>query len=446
MVTAPVGALITQLSVPTITSMLITAIYNMADTFFVSQLGTSASGAVGIVFSIMAVIQAVGFTLGMGSGSIISQLLGKKDVVRASEIASSAFAAAVVFGTAVAGFGTAFSAQLMKLLGATDTIVPFARDYARFILPGAPVMCAAFVMNNVLRAEGHAAFSMIGLTAGGILNIVLDPLFIFGFGLGTAGAAIATLISQCVSFCILLQFFIRRKGIVRLRGSYVARQFRVYGSIIAMGMPSLARQGLASVSTVMLNHRAAAYGDAAVAAVSIVMRIIILVASVMIGIGQGFTPVSGYNYGARKYRRVRDAYRFTVCAGAAVLAVAAVVLVIGAPYIIARFRDDAAVIAIGTAALRFQAVTLPLHAFIVGTNMLMQSTGKAAQATFLSCNRQGIFFIPLIVVLPLFFGLTGIEATQAGADILSALTAIPFMVWFLHHLPDDGQAASHHDG
>jgi|SRR5574344_186633 putative MATE family efflux protein len=437
MITKPVSNLVLSLAIPTVTSMLVSSLYNMADTYFVSKLGTSASGAVGIVFSLMAIIQAIGFTLGMGCGSLISRKLGEKDNDAADRYGSSAFFVAIGFGLLITVFGLIYIDPLMMLLGSTETILPYARDYGLYIIIGAPLMCASFVMNNILRSEGHAAFSMIALTSGGFINIILDPIFIFSLKLGTAGAAMATLISQCISFSLLLQFFLRKKGIVHIRISCMSRKFRDYGLVIVTGFPSLCRQGLASVSTVILNNQASAYGDSAVAGISIVMRIVVTVAAVMIGIGQGFTPVSGYNYGAKKYSRVKEAYRFTVILGTAILSVGAVVLIVFAPQIIKWFRDDPEVIKVGARALRFQAVALPLHGLVIGTNMLMQSTGKQLQATFLACNRQGVYFIPLIIVLPIFFGLTGIEATQACADVLSAITAVPYVLWFMKKLPKE---------
>lgn len=426
----PVARLIGRLAFPTIISMMVTGIYNMADTFFVSKLGTSASAAVGIVFSLMAIIQAVGFTLGMGAGSLVSLNLGRKKNDIANKYASTSFFTAILIGLIVMFVGLTWTEPLMLLLGSTPTILPYSIAYGRYIFIGAPIMCASFVMNNTLRSEGHASFSMIGLTCGGILNMVLDPLFIFGFDLGTAGAAIATLVSQCVSFLILLQFFLRKKGIVSISIRFVSKKFGDYFAIIKMGFPSLCRQGLASVSTVMLNQNAALFGDAAVAGMSIVNRLVMLVASAMIGLGQGFSPVAGYNYGAKQYDRVKKAYLFTVKTGAIVFTVASTILYIFAPKIIAVFRDDPAVIATGTAALRFQVVSLPLHALIVTTNMLMQSCGKSLQATFLACNRQGVYFIPLILILPRLIGLTGVESAQAISDILSAVTAVPYLIWF----------------
>lgn len=445
MTTQPVSKLIPSLAIPTVISMLISSIYNMADTFFVSQLGTSASAAVGIVFSVMAIIQACGFTLGMGAGSLISRRLGEKNNAAAERLLSTAFISAFICGSLIAVVGLSCTEPLMRLLGASETIMPYAVDYGNYIFLGAPLMCASFVMNNTLRSEGHAAFSMVALTTGGVLNMILDPIFIFVFDLGTAGAAIATLISQAVSFSIFISFFLMKKSIVRLHLPWQLKNRHPEGTgpagglggILALGLPSLCRQGLSTVASVLLNRAAGAFGDAAIAGMSITNRIIMLVASVMIGIGQGFTPVSGYNYGAKKYTRVRQAYWFTVKLGATIMGISALVLVPFAPWIITFFRNDPEVIKIGTLALRFQAIALPLHAFIVGTNMLMQSTGKSVQATFLACNRQGVYFIPLIIVLPALFGYMGIVSTQAIADVFSAITAIPYVIWFLKRLPKE---------
>lgn len=434
MTTQPIPSLIARLAVPTVLSMMITGIYNTADTYFVSQLGKSASGAVGVVFSLMAIIQAVGFTLGMGSGSIISRKLGEQKNEEANCIGTSAFVAALVFGVLVAVFGLLLLEPLVNALGATPTIRPYAMDYARWILIGAPIISACFVMNNIMRAEGHATFSAIAMTSGGLVNILLDPIFIFVFKMGTSGAAIATLISQCVSFIIFIQFFIRRKGTVVLSPKFISRKGQVYTKIIGTGLPSLFRQGLASIATILLNTSARVYGDAAISAMAITTKIIMLSGGIMVGIGQGFSPVAGYNYGAKIYSRVRQAFKFTVCVSFAFLFALASVLFIFAPQIICWFLNDAEVIEIGTFALRAQAAGLPLHAIIISTNMLMQSTGKNLQASFLSMNRQGVYFIPLIFILPRVLHLTGVEITQAISDVLSALTAIPYMIWFFRKL------------
>jgi len=290
-------------------------------------------------------------------------------------------------------------------------------------------------MNNVLRAEGKAAFAMVGLVFGALLNIVLDPIFIFKFGLGISGAAIATLISQCISFSILLSVFIFRKSDIGISIRNISRRPKEFFDILTLGTPSLCRQGLASIATVALNVAASAYGDAAVAAMSIVGRTFMLVMSMMIGLGQGFMPVSGYNYGAKNYTRVKEAFWFTVKTGLTVMAVTAVAGFIMAPEIVSVFRkEDAEVIAIGTLAMRFQFSALILQPLFVSTNMLFQSTGHAARATFLACNRQGVYFLPLILILPSLFGLTGVQATQPLSDMLSFLTCIPFLYFFMKKL------------
>lgn len=437
MTTAPIGPLIISLAIPTILSMLITTLYNTADTYFVSQLGTSASGAVGIVFCLMSIFQAIGFTLGMGSGSVISRKLGAGDVAAASVYGSTSFFSAVTLGTILCVGGLIFIDPLMRLLGSTPTILPYARSYARWILLGAPIMCSAFVMNNVLRSEGHAAFAMCGLVTGGILNIALDPIFIFYFGLGISGAAAATLLSQCVSFSILISFFLRRKSLVHIHVRNVSKKARTFFDIVRLGCPSLSRQGLASISTAALNVSAGAYGDAAVAAMSIVGRIFLFILSVMIGLGQGFTPVVGFNYGSRRYARVREAFWFTVKAGLVLMAFMTVAGWIFAPEIIAFFRkNDAEVIEIGTRAMRFQCSALLLQPLFVSTNMMLQASGFAGRATFLSCTRQGIYFLPLITVLPALFGMTGVEMTQMISDIFSFATSLPFLYYFILRLKE----------
>lgn len=448
MVNTPVWKLITKLAIPTIISMLVTSLYNMADTFFVSQLGTEASAAVGIVFPIMSIIQAFGFTLGMGSGSLVSIRLGQKRNEEASVISSTAFFAALSVGLLITCFGNIFARAVLGFVGADETVLPFARDYAFFIFWGAPFMCASFVLNNDLRAEGKAFFSMIALTTGGILNMILDPFFIFnelplfgtglvlkGFGFGIRGAALCTLISQFTSFWLLFSFYLRRKSICHISIKNISKDLRVLGKVTATGLPSLARQGLASIASILLNRNAALFGISAIAAMSIVGKIIMFIASMMIGIGQGFSPVSGYNYGAKRYDRVKKAYIFLVASGACIMSVFAAVAVIFAPQIIAAFRNDPGVIEVGTVALRWQAAFLPLHALIVGTNMLMQSTRHIKAATFLSMNRQGVYFIPAILILPQFFGLFGVEISQAVADLFSTFTAIPYMIWFFRKLP-----------
>lgn len=435
MLSAPVPKLVTSLAVPTMVSMLVTSIYNVADAYFVSKLGTYASGAVGIVFSLMAMIQAIGFTVGMGAGSAISRLLGKKETDKAQKIASSAFALSILSGGAFCIFGVFFLEKLMVWLGATESILPYAKEYARYILYVAPVMTASFVLNNLLRAEGKTKLSMIGILGGSILNIALDPLFIFAFGFGIQGAAAATAVSQCVSFGILLFFFIRKKTILRLSFKNLSADISLYREFIANGMPSFFRQGLASVSSIALNRVAAGYSDAAVAAMSIVGKVFLMVYCVLIGFGQGYQPAAGYNYGAKEYGRVRQAYRFLMIAGTVGMTCIGAALFWAAPLLLKQFiPEDAKVIEIGIQALRMQCVVMPLLTLGIACNMTFQAVGQSVKATVFASLRQGIFFLPFIWVLPRLFGIYGMEAAQPAADAATFLVCVPVIWKFIKDL------------
>ena len=443
MTETPIPQLVLSLAAPTILSMLITSIYNLADTFFVGQISTSASGAVGVVSSLMAIIQALGFMLGHGAGTIISRSLGSRDTTAATRFASTSFFTALVFGVvlAVAGLGTL--PHFMMLLGSTETILPHACAYARPILIAAPLMISSLVMNNILRYEGKASFAMIGLVTGGVLNIALDPLFMFVFGLGTAGAGIATALSQSISFCILLSMFLRGKTVSQFRLSAVTREARDFGRILLGGAPSFGRQGLNSIGGMLLNLAARSYGDAAVAGMSIVSRIFLFIISVAIGVGQGLQPVASFNYGARKYRRVRQAAIFTIEAAFCMLVVLVGLCWVNGDALIRLFRDDPAVTAVALPAFHYQCLAMLLQPIIVVANMTFQSVGASGRATFLACCRQGVFFIPLILILPRTHGLFGVEICQPIADVLTFLVSLPFLIAFLQQLGrmDDAEQA-----
>ena len=440
MTETPIPQLVLSLAAPTILSMLITSIYNLADTFFVGQISTSASGAVGVVSSLMAIIQALGFMLGHGAGTIISRSLGSRDTTAATRFASTSFFTALVFGVvlAVAGLGTL--PHFMMLLGSTETILPHACAYARPILIAAPLMISSLVMNNILRYEGKASFAMIGLVTGGVLNIALDPLFMFVFGLGTAGAGIATALSQSISFCILLSMFLRGKTVSQFRITAVTRSPAEFGTILMTGMPSFGRQGLNSIGGMLLNIAARGYGDAAVAGMSIVSRIFMFIISVAIGVGQGLQPVASFNYGARKYRRVRQAAIFTIEAAFCMLVVLVGLCWVNGDALVRLFRDDPAVTAVALPAFHYQCLAMLLQPIIVVANMTFQSVGASGRATFLACCRQGVFFIPLILILPRTHGLFGVEICQPIADVLTFLVSLPFLIAFLQQLGRMGDA------
>ena len=434
MTETPIPKLILSLAAPTILSMLITSIYNLADTFFVGQISTSASGAVGIVSSLMAILQALGFMLGHGSGSIISRSLGSQNTDAATRFASTSFFTALVFGGIIAVAGLLTLPDFMMLLGSTETILPHACAYARYILLAAPIMMSSLVMNNILRYEGKASFAMIGLVTGGLLNIALDPLFIFGLGMGTAGAGLATALSQTISFCILLSMFLRGKTVSQFRITAVTHSPAEFGTILMTGMPSFGRQGLNSIGGMLLNIAARGYGDAAVAGMSIVSRIFMFIISVAIGVGQGLQPVASFNYGARKYRRVRQAAIFTIEAAFCMLVVLVGLCWVNGDALIRLFRDDPAVTAVALPAFHYQCLSMLLQPIIVVANMTFQSVGASGRATFLACCRQGVFFIPLILILPRTHGLFGVEICQPIADVLTFLVSLPFLLAFLQQL------------
>lgn len=420
----PISKVIPHLAFPTIISMLVSSIYNMADTYFVSQIGTSASGAVGVIFSAMSIIQAVSFMFGMGAGANVSQALGARDEERARRFVATAFFTAFATGILIAVVCNLSIDPLVRFLGATETIAPYAKDYASYIFYAAPFMMCSFVMNNLLRFEGLAFYGMIGIASGGVLNMVLDPLMIFGMGLGTAGAAIATALSQVVSFCILLWMTNRCSGAIAIRFRDFAPSGRIYRRIIYTGFPSLGRQGIASVSTILLNTTAGAYGDAAIAAMSIVSRFVMFINSSVIGFGQGFQPVCAFCFGAGKYSRVRQAYTYCIKVCTVVLLALGVVSFLLAGQIVTLFRrDDLEVIQIGITALRLQLCTLPLWAYITMSNMFTQSIGYGLQATLISIARQGIFLIPLLLILPPMLGLLGIQLAQPISDACTCVLA-----------------------
>lgn len=439
MTETPIPRIVVSLGIPTTISMLVTNIYNMADTFFVGILGTSASGAIGIVFGFMSIIQAFGFMYGQGSGSILSRKLGQQNEREAAVYASTGFFLSLSTGALLSVIGFLCMDPLLRLLGSTETILPYAHTYVFYIMLSSPLMMSSFTMNNLLRYEGKASLAMVGLVAGAVLNIAGDPIFMFVFHMGIAGAGLSTALSQCVSFAILLSAFLRGKTQSRLS----IRDFR-FGKIwdiVSTGFPSMVRQGLASLSTMVLNHCAAVYGDAAIAAMSIVSRINFFMFAVGLGMGQGFQPVAGYNYGAQKYSRVRSAFRFTLALSEGMLGVMAAIGLLLSPVVVGWFRNDPEVIAVGSVALRYQCIALLFQPLSVMSNMTFQITGQRALASFTAMLRSGLYFIPIVVVLSLWAGVRGIETAQAIADVLSFFTVLPLIARFFRKLPQNDAPA-----
>ena len=435
MTTKPVGKLVLSMAVPNIVAMLVSSVYNMVDTYFVSQVSISASAAVGIVFPLFFIIQAVSMTFAIGGGSYIARSLGKGDVDTANKTFSTSFILSVGIGSIIGVLSIIFMTPLMKFLGATPTALPYALDYAFYVIIATPFFSASFVLQAILRQEGSARLAMFGMAAGSILNMILDPLFIFTFDLGIKGAALATSLSQMISFIILFTFILRNKSITKLKVSLFTLNKKILGEIIKIGSPSFIQMGILSIAPILLNKAASAYGDIALGSIIIVNRIITNIVSAVNAYGQGFQPVCGYNYGAKYFDRVRNAFKFTVTTSVLVLTGIGIIGYIFAPQIMVLFRgDDPEFIRIGSTIMRASCVTLPLVTYITISNMLFQSCGKALKAAILSLSRQGFCFLPYILILPNYFHLNGVIFSQPLADLTTFLISIPLTIGLFKEL------------
>lgn len=430
----PVKLLVCQMAVPTIIAMVTTALYNVVDAAFIGRLSTEGTAGIGISFAYMTFIQAMGFFFGHGSGNYISRALGAKDVSSASVVASVGFFTPFFLGMLAAAVCLPHLSALSRLLGAPEDVVPYADDYLRYIVVATPFMMSALTLNNQLRLQGNARFGMVGIVSGAILNIALDPLFIFGCGMGVSGASLATAVSQLFAWGLLLYGTFKPESVhVSLRG--FKPSLKVYYEIFRGGSPSLFRQVFNCAAAVSLNYCAALYAPegqeaSAVAAFAVVTRIMMFAFSVVLGFCQGFQPVCGFNYGARKYDRVRESWLFATCVGTAFLLVISAAGLLFAPQTVALFRaEDPALIAIGAVTLRWQCAAFPLVGLFTATGMLFQNIRMTFPATLLSICRNGLFFLPAILLLPLWLGLQGVQMAQAVADVLTFILAVPYAFW-----------------
>lgn len=451
-----ISRLIISLGIPTTLSMMVTSLYNLADTFFVSLLDNlSITAAASNLLPLMSIIQAIGFTFGMGSGNIVSRLLGKRDREGADKVFSSTLFISCIFGLLILGLGFALLKPMLKLFGCNGSTLGYGMDYAKWLLVSAPFMCMSFVLNNVLRAEGKAVLSMIGLVVGAVINVVLDPILIlprdklsFGMGMGIKGAAIATCISQVISFTVLLFMFLSGKTVVRFRFKAISRKFCIYKDVVVTGFPSFCRQILASLCTVFLNRVAYQYGlekygmisaeenggDAAQTALGVVNKVFMLAFSLSLGIGQGYQPVLGYNYSAKRFDRVKSAYLFTLFFSTVVMTVFAAVCAIFAQQAVGIFTSSAVAQEIGALSLRLQCICMPLLPLNFMAGLTYQSVGNKALASLLSVSRQGLFYIPAVLILPEIFKLLGVQMCQSIADAFAFVFAIPFTLLFFKTL------------
>lgn len=426
MITQPVEKLVCKMAVPTVISMLVTALYNFADTFFVGQIGSNtATGAVGLAFSYMAVIQAVGCFYGHGSGNFISREIGKGNYQDASKIAATGFFSSIFTGIVIGIIGLLFRTDFSILLGSTETMLEDTVSYITYILIATPFMMSSYTLNNQLRLQGNSIFSMIGLASGAIINMIFDPIFIYGLHMGVSGAALSTCVSEFISFIILL-IGCQKSSNVTIRWKNFTASKRFFKEIFVGGFPSLSRQGLASISMLMLNRFAGGYGDVAIASFSVVTKIMNISSAAILGFGQGFQPVCGFNYGVGRIDRVKKAFWFSVKVSTIALIIISIPLGIFAPQLVQVFRDDTEVIALGTKILRYQIISMPFLGWIIVANMFLQNIRKVVPACIVAMSRQGLVFLPLIFIMTYFGGLTGLVLTQPFSDIITFIISIPF--------------------
>jgi len=442
MLEQPISRIIPKMAIPTIVAFLINSIYSLADTFFVSSLGTNATAAVSVNSSLDQIIMMAGSMLAIGANSYIARLLGAKREDEANKVLSVAFFIALAFGTILAVVGCAFMTPMVRLLGATDTCLQYSIDYATYVLLVAPFMATSFVMNQCLRAEGSAVLSMIGMGFGSILNCVLDPIFIFTLDLGVAGASIATAISKLVSFSILLFPYITKRSVLRISLKYFQPSREILSQIVKIGSSSMFRSGLAVIAAIVLNNIAGSISDAVLAGIGVTNKIMMFPFSVILGFGSGFQPVTGFNWGAKRFDRVLESYWFSAKCALAISAVMALILGIFANQVILLFAEaDAEMQAIGALSIRLQCIALPIHAWVAVVNMFCSGLGKAKGALLLATARQGSCFLPIVYPLAWMFGANGVASVQAVADVLTFFLAFPLICRVLKEVK--GKAAEH---
>ena len=442
MLEQPISRIIPKMAIPTIIAFLINSIYSLADTFFVSSLGTNATAAVSVNSSLDQIIMMAGSMLAIGANSYIARLLGAKREDEANKVLSVAFFIALAFGTILAVVGCAFMTPMVRLLGATDTCLQYSIDYATYVLLVAPFMATSFVMNQCLRAEGSAVLSMIGMGFGSILNCVLDPIFIFTLDLGVAGASIATAISKLVSFSILLFPYITKRSVLRISLKYFQPSWEILSQIVKIGSSSMFRSGLAVIAAIVLNNIAGSISDAVLAGIGVTNKIMMFPFSVILGFGSGFQPVTGFNWGAKRFDRVLESYWFSAKCALAISTVMALILGIFANQVILLFAEaDAEMQAIGALSIRLQCIALPIHAWVAVVNMFCSGLGKAKGALLLATARQGSCFLPIVYPLAWMFGANGVASVQAVADVLTFFLAFPLICRVLKEVK--GKAAEH---
>ena len=426
MLVEPIRKIIPKMAIPTIIAFLINSIYSLADTYFVSSLGTNATAAVSVNSSLDQIIMMAGSMLAVGANSYIARLLGARREEEAHKVISVAFFIAAAFGAVVMVGGIAFMEPMMRLLGATDTCLQYSIDYATYVLLVAPFMATSFVMNQCLRAEGSATLSMIGMGFGGILNCFLDPIFIFGLDMGVKGASMATAISKLVSFSILIFPYLTKHSLLRISLRHFKPNAEIFRQIVSVGSSSMFRSGLSVVAGIVLNNLAGGISDAVLAGIGVTTKVMMFPFGIILGLGNGFQPVAGFNWGAKRFDRVMESYRFAQKLSLVISGIMAALLVVFANQVILLFAEaDAEMQAIGALAIRLQSIALPIHAWVATVNMMCSGLGRAKGALLLATARQGSCFLPIVYPLAWLFDKIGVASVQAVADVLTLFLAFP---------------------
>ena len=425
------------MGIPTMIGMLVNAFYNLVDAYFVGGLGESQMGAISVVYPLGQVVVGLGLLFGNGAASYISRLLGRGDKENADKVASTALYSSVSVGAVIIIISMVFLHPILKLLGATDSILPFAATYASIYIVSCIFNVFNVTMNNIVTSEGAAKTTMCALLTGAVLNIALDPLFIYVFDLGMAGAAIATAISQVVSTCVYLTYIFRKKSVFHFRVKDCTYTKETMSEIFKIGIPTLVFQILTSVSISLINNAAGDYGDSAIAGMGVVTRLISMGSLSVFGFIKGFQPIAGYSYGAKKFDRLREAIKTSILWSTAFCVIFGVILALFPTAIVSQFtKGDAEMIRIGAASLRANGISIMLFGFYTVYSSLFLALGKGREGFILGACRQGICFIPVILLLPIVWGLNGIMYAQPIADVLSAVITV-FMAIPLHKKMND---------
>jgi len=436
MLDTPMHKLIPAMAIPTIIAMFISSIYSLTDAWFISSLGVEAIGAIGINVTIDNIIMMAGSFLALGANSYIARLLGAGDNKKASNVLATSFYTALMTGTLVLILGFSFREPMVRFFGATETIAPHAIDYASFVLISAPIQAAIFVLNHCLRSEGSAKLAMVGMVSGAVMNVILDYFFIMVLGWGLRGASAATAIARLVTFCVLLQPYLSGRSVLSLRIRNIRYNRDIITEVFKMGCPSLFRLAASTLAAIVTNRIAGGFSDSALAAISLTNRIMMFMVSLSLGFGQGFQPVAGFNWGAKRYDRVHQGFWFSIKVLVVVMTALSTVMFIFAPQVIALFDQSGSpdMVRIASLALRFICAVMPMEAWVVISTMCFSGIGRAFGSAVLSLSRQFICLIPVLLVLPPLFGETGLAASQATADVMAFVISLPLMIGTLRLL------------